>query len=250
MINREDSGEVAVVRMAHGKVSALDQEFCDAMVATLDDIARGQARALVVTGTGSTFSAGVDLFRVLDGGAPYLARFLPALDSFLRTLVSFPKPVVAAINGHAVAGGCVIAAACDHRVMAGEGRIGLPELVVGVPFPPLPFAIVEARIERRVFRQLVNSGRMLQAPDALAAGLIDEVAPPPELRPRACAEAGQLARIPAATFALTKRAFAEPLLQRVDAAAPLQKAAIEAWSSPAVAARIREYLDATLGRSG
>lgn len=250
VFSREDSGTVAVVRMAHGKVSALDREFCDAMVAMLDEVVRGPARALVVTGTGSTFSAGVDLFRVLDGGPAYLAGFLPSMDSFLRALVAFPKPVVAAVNGHAVAGGCVIAAACDHRVMAsGAGRIGVPELIVGVPFPPLPFEIVAARVGRQVFRQLVISGRMLLPADAAGVGLIDEVVGPDALLPRAQEVAGQMARIPAATFALTKRAFTDPLLERVRAAAPLNEAVVEAWSSPEVTAGIREYLEATLGRS-
>ena len=176
MINREDSESIAVIRMAHGKVSALDALFCDALVKEITEVARGPARALVLTGTGSSFSAGVDLFQALEGGADYLIRFLPAMETFFRTLLTFPKPAVAAVNGHAIAGGCIIAAACDHRIMVnGTGRIGVPELAVGVPFPTLPFEIVGARVPQARFRDLVYSGRVVLPPEALAlnaAGLM------------------------------------------------------------------------------
>lgn len=250
MFAREDAGRTAVVRLAHGKVSALDQELCEALTAEFHEIARGPAAALVVTGTGSAFSAGVDLFRVLNGGAAYLAGFLPAMATLFRTLLTFPRPAVAAINGHAIAGGCIIAAACDHRVMAsGPGRIGVPELAVGVPFPALPFEIVGARVPRDRFRDLVYTGRVVQAGEAMALGLVDEVVAPDALLPAALGAAERLARIPAVTLALTKRAFAEPLLARVDASTSLDTDVLGAWGDPAVQLRVREYLEQTVGRS-
>ena len=249
MFNREDSGHVAVVRLAHGKVSALDAEFCGALVTELDKVAAGTAQALILTGTGSAFSAGVDLFQVLNGGADYLGRFLPAMEAFFRALLAFPKPAVAAINGHAIAGGCIIAAACDYRVMSeGGGRIGVPELAVGVPFPALPFEIVGARVPRTAFRSLVYRGRTVTAQEALPLGLVDEVSPAEVLMTRAQHAAEQMAQIPAITFALTKRTFTEPILARVDAAARLNDDVLGAWASPAVQARMREYVEKTIGR--
>lgn len=249
MIIREDSGQVAVLRLAHGKVSALDVEFCEALVHGVNGVASGSATALVLTGTGSSFSAGVDLFRVLSGGTEYLGRFLPALELFFRTLLTFPKPAVAAVNGHAIAGGCIIAAACDHRIMAnGSGRIGIPELAVGVPFPALPFEIVGARVQPPKFRELVNSGRVVLPSEALALGLIDEVAEPEALLPRARQVAEQLARIPARTFELTKRTFTASVLERVRASAALNADVLEAWGSPEVHAHIREYVEKTVGK--
>jgi len=249
MINREDAGDVAVVRLAYGKVSALDAEFCTALVNVLGEIAAGPAKALIITGTGSAFSAGVDLFKVLNGGAEYLGRFLPSMEAFFRALLTFPKPAVAAVNGHAIAGGCIIAAACDHRIMAeGTGRIGVPELAVGVPFPALPFEIVGARVPRTAFRELVYSGRTVTAPEALPLGLVDEVVPADALMTRARLAAEKLAQIPAITFSLTKRTFTEPILARVDAASSLNDDALEAWASPAVQARMRAYVETTVGR--
>jgi enoyl-CoA hydratase len=249
VITREDSESIAVIRMAHGKVSALDAAFCAALVTEIEAVAAGSARALVITGTGSAFSAGVDLFQVLDGGPDYLGRFLPAMESFFLTLLTFPKPAVAAINGHAIAGGCIIAAACDHRIMVdGTAAIGVPELAVGVPFPTLPFEIVGARVQPAAFRQLVYSGRTVQPHEALELGLIDELAEPDVLAGRAREVAEQLSQIPAKTFELTKRTFVAPILDRVTASASLNAEAVEAWARPEVQARMRAYVEQTIRR--
>src|SRR5262245_40231889 len=129
MIEREARDGVVILRLAHKKASALDLELLEVLERALADAS--DADAVVLTGTGPIFSAVGEPFRVLDGGAEYVARFLPALERAIETLFTFPKPVVAAVNGHAIAGGCILAAACDYKVMArGGGRIGVPELVV------------------------------------------------------------------------------------------------------------------------
>jgi enoyl-CoA hydratase len=249
MFVREDAGAIAVLRLAHGKVSALDAEFCDALTAEIESIAASASRALVITGTGSAFSAGVDLFKVLDGGAAYLDRFLPSMKRFFQALLTFHKPAIAAVNGHAIAGGCIMAAACDHRVMSiGGGRIGVPELSVGVPFPVLPFVIVGARVAPSAFRQLVFSARTVAAEEAVTLGLVDEAIAPDALLARACEHAEKLTGIPPITFALTKRTFNTPLLERVNAGSSLNAEAQQAWASPDVQARIRAYVEATIGR--
>jgi enoyl-CoA hydratase len=130
----------------------------------------------------------------------------------------------------------------------GSGRIGVPELAVGVPFPALPFEIVGARVTSAVLRSLVYSGRVVQPPEALSLGLIDEIAEPEVLMDRARQAAEQLAAIPPITFALTKRTFVRPILERVRAAAPINADALAAWQTPAVQARIRAYLAQTIGK--
>ncbi|WP_163451993.1 enoyl-CoA hydratase/isomerase family protein, partial [Escherichia coli] len=85
---------------------------------------------------GKIFSAGVDLLQISDGGLSYVQKFLPALHRMFDTEFDFPKPVVAAVNGHAIAGGCVLASCADKRIAARDvGRIGVTEVLVGVPFP-------------------------------------------------------------------------------------------------------------------
>src|SRR4051812_6094777 len=109
------------------------------------------AGAIVLTGAGRAFSAGVDLRRIVEGGVPYAEEFLPALSDAFLAVFDCPRPVVAAINGHALAGGCVIAAAADLRLMSG-GTIGLTELLVGVQFPTVPLEIARHAFGPRAAR--------------------------------------------------------------------------------------------------
>src|SRR5439155_1238277 len=127
---------------------------------------------LVLVGTGSAFSAGVDLFRILDGGEDYAARFIPALSGAFDDIFAYRRPVVAAVNGHAIAGGCVIVSCADHRLMAdGRGRIGVPELLVGVPFPAVALLAVRYGVGDVGAADLVYSGATLLPDEALRRGL-------------------------------------------------------------------------------
>ncbi len=139
MIELKNEDGIAVVTTRHGKANALDIELCEELAKCFVGLRNADARAVVVTGQGRIFSAGVDLIRLSSGGPDYVRAFLPALHRLYDAVFFHPKPVVAAINGHAVAGGCVLACCADRRIMArGRGRIGVTELLVGVPFPPSP----------------------------------------------------------------------------------------------------------------
>jgi enoyl-CoA hydratase len=247
MIERTINDGILTLRLAHGKVSALDVELLDALVRELE-AAADDVRALIITGTGSTFSAGVDLFRLTQGGAEYVHRFLPLLSRFVRVLFAFPKPVVAAVNGHAIAGGCIIALASDVRLMAeGEGRIGVPELLVGVPFPAPPLEVVRFAAPQNRVQSLIYTGVTLLPPDALAAGIIDEVVAPARLLERAHEIAGQLAMIPPKAFRLTKQYLRAEALTRIDATGEEHDASVLAeWSAVETHAHILEYLRRTL----
>ena len=154
--------DVAILTMAHGKANAFDLEFSNALTAALEDLVRSQAKAIVITARGNIFSAGVDLLRVTTGGAEYLVEFLPAVSRAFETAFTCPKPVVAAINGHAFAGGCIVACAADRRLMArGTGRIGMPEVLVGVSFPTVPLEIARYAIPSQHLSALVYSGDTL-----------------------------------------------------------------------------------------
>jgi enoyl-CoA hydratase len=249
MIARTQQDGVLTLRLAHGKASALDVELLDALLGELDGIAE-DVGALVLTGTGLIFSAGVDLFRLTRDGPDYVRDFLPRLSRFLRRLFSFPRPVVAAVNGHAIAGGCVIALAADVRLMAeGVGRIGVPELLVGVPFPAAALEIVRFAVPRERLQSLIYTGRTLPAQEALGAGLVDEVVAPGDLLTRAQELARQLATIPPAVFSLTKQSLRAGALERIDKGGERQDpAALEVWSAPQTHEYIREYLRRTLGK--
>lgn len=249
MIERKETNGVRILKLAHGKVSAIDIELGEALLRELDDAAAAPVRAVIVTGSGSSFSAGVDLFRVVHDGPDYGRRFLPVLDAFLRSALTLPKPMVAAVNGHAIAGGCILAAACDHRIMVeGTGRIGIPELAVGVPFPALPLQIMAARLSDAALRDLVFTARTVQVDEAKALGLVDDKCPNGMLMDRAMEAAERLAAIPASTFALMKEAFYTPILDRAEQLAGLNARVVEAWKQPETYETIRHYLDRTVGK--
>jgi enoyl-CoA hydratase len=235
--------------MAHGKANAIDLEFSDAFAAQLDDCARSDAGAVVLTGEGRMFSAGVDLPRVVQGGAAYIRRFMPSINRLFETLFSFPKPVVAAVNGHAIAGGCIIACAADYRMMAREpGRIGIPELLVGVPFPVAPLEIMRFAAPPQHLQALAYRGLTLTAVDALRYGLVDAVVDGGQLVDDAVAAAESLAAISSDAFALTKRQLREPALQRIRGGAAVDAVVQEAWASPVTLQAIGEYVARTLKR--
>ncbi len=249
MIDRVQHEGILTLRLAHGKANALDVELLDALLGELNGAAEG-VRAVILTGTGSIFSAGVDLFRVTREGADYVRRFLPLLCRVLHALFTFPRPVVAAVNGHAIAGGCVVALACDARLMAeGTGTVGVPELLVGVPFPAVALEVVRFAVPREKVQSLIYTGRTLPARDALSAGLVDEVVAPDALPARAQELARQLAAIPPHVYSLTKQSLRAEALERMEKTGErLDQAALDVWSAPQTHAHIREYLRRTLGK--
>ncbi len=155
---RNESG-IAVLALRYGKANALDVDFCKALRKEFRRLAKSDTRAVVVTGTGTIFSAGVDLPRAAEGGRKYLRAIVAALDAMYEEIFLFPRPVVAAINGHAIAGGCVLACCADYRVLAeGLGRMGVTELRVGVPFPPFAFEVLRATTSPVHFPKFTASG--------------------------------------------------------------------------------------------
>ncbi len=250
MINRKQvSDGVTLVQFDHGPVSALDLEFLLALRAELAELS-DTGKALVLTGTGSAFSAGVDLFRILDGGPDYVAQFIPALSGAFDDLFAYRRPVVAAVNGHAIAGGCVIAACADYRYMAdGKGRIGVPELLVGVPFPAIALAAVRYATGDVGVADLVYSGAVHRPVEAQRRGLVDEVVLEGELLDRAIATAERLARIPAATFAHTKRSLRDRYWTEVETTGRQRDAELlEVWKSPDTMAVVAAYVETTIGK--
>lgn len=255
VIDQERVAErVTVLRLNHGPVSAMDTALCEAISAEVGALARrhgtgDEGMALVLTGTGKAFSAGVDLRNMLEGGAPYLDRFLPALSKAFDDLFRYPGPVVAAVNGHAIAGGCVLANCCDYRFMAaGNGRIGIPELLVGVAFPVVPLEIMRFATGGVGLQELAYLGSSLLPDEAVTRHLIDEVVPAGELLERAIARAGQLAAVPAASFRHTKELLRAEAVERIARTAPERDPRmLEIWKSAATRDAVARYVDQTLG---
>lgn len=248
MIERIDHGSVVTLRLAHGKVSAFDVELAEALALAIAEVGASDARAVILTGTGSTFSAGVDLFRVADGGRAYVDRFYPAMVKMFLELFALPKPVVAAVNGHAIAGGCILTLAADYRLIAaGNARMGVPEMLVGVPFPPSVLEAIQFAVPRQHLQNLIYTGRTVVPDDALRLGLVDEVVPADALAGRAMEVATQFAALPERAFALAKRQLRDHALGRARRYnSELGDDVLDLWRAPETHAAIREYLAKTI----
>jgi enoyl-CoA hydratase len=250
MIERDDVDGVAIVRLAHGPVNALDLELLTAITATFLELDESPHRAIVFTGAGRAFSAGVDLWRAVNGGVEYLRAFVPALVETFETVFNTGKPVVAAVNGHAIAGGCILVSACDHRLMA-AGRIGVTELLVGVPFPISALEILTHAIGPQRTREAVLSGATYECEAALGMGLIDEVVASDHLLERAVSVADRLATtVPADTYRLTKHQLRVVVNERLRRLRPdYDPQTMRLWESRATDGTIRGYMERVTGRT-
>ncbi|CAG0929745.1 Short-chain-enoyl-CoA hydratase [Planctomycetaceae bacterium] len=237
---------ITTIRMAHGKASALDLELCAALTAAFTEAAKS-ARAIVLTGTGRIFSAGVDLPRLLREGERYTSDFMAAMDRCFGTLFECERPVVAAINGHAIAGGCIFAAVCDWRVMVdANATIGIPELAVGVPFPVTPLEIVRSACGDALTQRLALGCENLAPQEALRTGLIHALAPADKLAEAALAQAQRLAQVPPRAFALVKKQLRAPALERMRALRLHDEEVARQWHTKEVRAAITAYVEKTL----
>jgi len=248
MLERTDAGSVTTLRLAHGKASVLDLELAEGLALALAELAASETKAVLLTGTGSIFSAGVDLFRIADGGAEYAERFYGALCRLMLDLFAFPKPLIVAANGHAIAGGCIFTLAGDYRLMAaGTGRIGMPELLVGVPFPPSVLEAVRFAVPPQHLQMLIYTGRTVTPDEALRFGLIDEIVPPETFSARAEEMARHFAALPEHAFALAKRQLRAKTIDRARSYAhQLDPDNRALWADPSTHTRIREYLAKTI----
>jgi enoyl-CoA hydratase len=184
----------------------------------------------------------VDLRAILHGGAEYTDRFVTSLSAAFLAVFDHPAPVVAAVNGHAIAGGCVFAMCADMRLMSG-GKIGLTELAVGVPFPVAALVICRHAIGPSVTR-IAFQAETIAAESALARGWIDEVVPDTDLLGRANALARALGSHSATAYASTKEQLHRPARAAIEAGAGMDARVRAEWKSDEVRTRIAAFMAA------
>jgi enoyl-CoA hydratase len=249
-IRSELRDNVTLLTIDRPPVNALNVDTLDELTDTVEGL--HDADAVVLTGTGSIFSAGADLWKVLESAEDpaYIDRGIVALSRNFEALFTFPRPLVGAVNGHALAGGAILTSACDYRVMAAEsGRIGAVELAAGVPFPAWALEILRFAVNNDHLQEVVIVGRSYKPADAQRLGLIDEVVPPKELMERALKVAGDLAAVPRETFSVTKEMLrAQAVAAARASAADTDERVKAAWRSPEVVAAVRRTMESLEAR--
>jgi enoyl-CoA hydratase len=216
-VRLEQADGIAVLTLDRAPVNAIELGLLGDARAALDELEKSAARALVVTGAGTCFSAGVDLKVVPTYGREQQRAMVEGINGLAARLYSLPIPCVAAVNGHAIAGGLVLALACDYRIAVDNGAaIGLTEARAGIPFPAVAMALVRGELPPPVARRLLLVSLNVSPEDALRDGIVDEICPPSEVVPRAKALAADLATIPRDAYARIKRQLRERTLAEID----------------------------------
>jgi enoyl-CoA hydratase/carnithine racemase len=211
----------------------------------VDEVRAAAGRPLLVVGAGDAFSAGLNLKEVAALDRPGMEAFLGQLDDVIDALYGHEAPTVACVNGHAIAGGCVVALCCDVRIAADDPRvrIGLNEVPLGLEFPPKILALARRRLPAHAIDRVVLEGGLHDPRTALALGLIDEVAADAHVSARAWL--ARLAEQPAAAYAATKRALhAGALDLSPEQRREFREHVVPAWCAP----ETRERVQAALGR--
>jgi enoyl-CoA hydratase len=177
-----------------------------------EELAADPPPAVVLTGREGFFSAGADLKIAPNLDAEGQRAMVEGINNIFAGWYRFPRPVVAAVNGHAIAGGLILALCADYRVGSTEGRYGVTELKAGLPYPAVAMAVVRAELHGPAARRLVLGADLVDAKEALEAGAFDEVAEPDDVLHRATEVARSLSLLPTEAYAKVKDQLRGPAL--------------------------------------
>ena len=233
-IQIERVGQIAVLRIDRPPANAIDLDLANEFATSLEGIETSDGiRALIITGVGSCFSAGLDLKVLPTYDRAQQQAMVMQVNRLFGGLYGLPVPTIAAVNGHSIAGGVILTLACDYRIGAeGDYKLGLAEARVGVPFPVAAMAIVQSELSHPVARTMVLTARNSSPRDALSMGVLDELQPPELLLPRAREVAQEMAALPHSIYGRIKRELRRAALARIeDAINNRKEPMLESWLS-------------------
>ncbi len=244
MVEIETENDVAVIRLNNGRKNPINPEFVDALSNAFDEVNESEkVGSVILTGSNDRFfSIGLDVPSLIDYERSEFRKFIRDFNLLCLHIYTLPKPTVASINGHAIAGGCILALCCDYR-FAGEGKrlIGLNEVRLGVSVPYLPHKILEQIAGERVATEMIYGGEFYSPEKALEMGVVDGVFRSEELLKKSLEKAISLGEIPRKAFAAVKvdrtEGIKEKAIQRLERDVDVF---VELWFSDEGQKRLRE----------
>lgn len=235
-VHVEMNEALATVRMERGKVHALNDQVIDELSQTFRELEKDEkTKAVILTGTGKFFSFGFDIPGFMDYSPEAFTRYVTNFTGFCTYLFLYPKPVIAAINGHAIAGGCILATAADYRVMvSGRAKISLNEITFGSSIFAGSVEMLKFCVGRRNAELVLTTGDMFSAEEARTIRLIDLVTTEPELMENARRIALDYAAKENPAFDSLKKLSRRPVADKIMAREPESiREFVKIWYSPA-----------------
>lgn len=211
-------GAIGVLRMERPHGNAIDDALVEALVTALVEAESDPAvRGVLLTAGGKIFCPGLDLQELSQLDRAAMERFMQRFCALVLALFTFPKPVVAAMHGHALAGGCVLGLCADWRVLRRGAVVGLNEVKVGVPLPFGVALIVRDAVPKNRVAEIALLGRNFVDEEAVRAGLADELAEADGVEAAARTRLEEFVSKDAFAFSVTKRYLRSPVVERIRA---------------------------------
>ena len=234
--------DIAVLKLEGGKANAMTPELLDTIERMIDGFERSPAPAAVLTGYERYFSGGLALTHIIDFDVLAMRGFIAQFSRAMTRVFACGKPIVAAVNGHAIAGGCVLALMCDWRIAADDPqiRIGLNETQLGIGLPPIVVESLRLAVPPASIVPIAIEGALFAPHQAQSLGLVHELASEADLLARATAKAQSLAELPSPAVAQVKRALRGPALESIARTGDAEiNSWLDTWFSPEAQARLR-----------
>jgi 3,2-trans-enoyl-CoA isomerase len=210
---------IGTLSLQRGKVNALNEVLIEELAASLQQLeADPEIKAVILTGTGKFFSFGFDIPEFLNYAPADFIRYLEKFTGLYASMFMFPKPLIAALNGHTIAGACMLATACDFRLMvAGKAKISLNEITFGSSVFAGSAEMLRFLVGNRHAQTILYDGAMFSAAEASSLGLIDRVVPEEDLVAAARQVAMQFAQKEARVFSSIKHLLRQPIAAAMQA---------------------------------
>jgi enoyl-CoA hydratase/carnithine racemase len=244
MIQILDHGEVRELRLDRPPANALSPELIGALRAAVEAAPAAGARALVLSGAPGFFSGGLDVPHLIQLDRAAIAAAWRDFYGLLQSLAASPIPVAAAITGHSPAGGAVLSIFCDFRIMAeGEYRIGLNEVQVGIPMPPVIFQALRRQVGAREAERLCVTAQLVPAAEALHVGLVDQLAASEGVVARAIEWCNAVIALPPQAMAITRRLVRADLVALFEANEAELAGLVDMWFSAETQGALRGLVE-------
>ena len=247
MIRVEHHGEVAIVKLDRGVTNTIDLQLVEELSETLQGVTHDPGVHSLVLGSSNErfFSIGFDIPQLFGLARQDFKFFYQTFNRVCMDLYTLPKPTIAAITGHAIAGGCILALCCDYRFIAqGRKLMGLNEIRLGVPVPYLADCVLRHIVGVRYARDIMDIGEFYQPEESLQMGIVDQVLPLEQVLPKSIEKARLLGGSPQEAFAMIKRNRVErveaQVLTRLE---EKERFFVDRWYSDEARERLREAME-------